>query len=109
MKIYDIALDMVESVCRLADQVRIRNKNLATQMIDACTSVPLNTQEGMYSRGGSKIARYHDSMASAKETMACLHVSVRARYLHQAQVDADLQRIDQVVAGLYRCCHKPRA
>ena len=109
MKIYEVALDMVESVCLLAEQVRIRNKNLATQMIDACTSVPLNMQEGMYSRGGSKIARYHDSMASAKETMACLHVSVRARYLHQAQVEADLQRIDQVVAGLYRCCHKRRA
>jgi len=32
--------------------------------------------------------------------MACLDVCVAARYLTQAQIAADLNRIDQVVAGL---------
>jgi hypothetical protein len=48
-------------------------------------------------------------MGSAKETMACLHVCVAARYFAQSQVDADLARIDHVVDGLYKLCHRRSA
>ncbi|HMI93478.1 MAG TPA: four helix bundle protein [Polyangiales bacterium] len=109
MWIYEMCLEMIASVCRLADLVQRRDKDLARQMRKACTSVPLNFQEGQYSRGGNQIARWQDAMGSAKETMACLQVCVAARYLTQTQVDADLDRIDQIVAGLYRRCHPRRA
>jgi four helix bundle protein len=109
MWIYEMCLEMVASVCRLADVVQRRDKDLAQQMRRACMSVPLNFQEGLYSRGGSQVARFHDAMGSAKETMACLDVCVAARYLVQSQIDTDLNRIDQVVAGIYRRCHPRRA
>jgi four helix bundle protein len=108
MWIYEMCLEMVASVCRLADRVQRKDKDLARQMRRACMSVPLNFQEGLYSRGGSQIARFHDAMGSAKETMACLDVCVAARYLTPAEVAADLDRIDQVVAGMYRCCNPRR-
>jgi hypothetical protein len=60
----------------------------------------------MYSQGGRKVARYFDSMGSARETVACLHVCVAARLLSQTDVDDDLARLDRVIAGLYRLCHK---
>ena len=101
MRIYELSLKVVQSVCSLALIVQQHDKDLARQMRRCCTSVPLNMQEGLYGRGGTRIARFHDAMGSAKETMACLHVCVAARYLQQPQVDADLMRIDSVVAGLY--------
>jgi four helix bundle protein len=108
MRIYQLALELVASVFALAREVARKDKNLADQMKRACTSVPLNMQEGWYSRGGNRIARLTDAMASARETMACLHVSVAATYLTQKRIDADLDRIDQIVAVLYTLCNKPR-
>ena len=105
LRIYELALLLVKSVCRLAKIVEQHDKDLARQMRRAVVSVPLNMQEGLYSRAGNRVARFHDSMGSAKETMACLQVCVAADYLAQRQVDEDLARIDQIVAGLYRLCH----
>ena len=106
MRIYNVSLLVVRNVCRLARRVQMFDKDLARQMRRACSSVPLNIQEGMYSRGGIKVARYHDAMGSARETMACLHVCIAAEYVSRKQVAEDLDRIDHVVAGLYRLCHK---
>ena len=71
-------------------------------LLAAIVSVPLNLQEGLYSRAGNRIARFHDSMGSAKETMACLDVSAAAEYLPREVVIADLDRIDHIVATLWR-------
>jgi hypothetical protein len=62
--------------------------------------------EGMYSQGGRKVSRYFDSMGSARETMASLHICVATRQLTQAEVDPDLERLDRIIGGLYRLCHK---
>ena len=105
MRIYDVSLKVVEEVCRLAGRVQQHDKDLARQMRRACSSVPLNMQEGMYSRGGNRTARFHDAMGSARETMACLHVCVAARYVEREAVIGTLEHIDHVVAGLYRLCH----
>ena len=105
MRIYDVSLKVVEEVCRLAGRVQQYDKDLARQMRRACSSVPLNMQEAMYSRGGNRTARFHDAMGSARETMACLHVCVAARYVDRTAVVGTLEHIDHVVAGLYRLCH----
>jgi four helix bundle protein len=109
MKIYELALEMVASVYRLAELVQRRDRDLASQMRRAAASVVLNMAEGMYSQGGRKGARYFDSMGSGRETVACLHVCVATRQLAQARVDADLERLDRIIGGLYRLCHKRSA
>jgi four helix bundle protein len=109
MRIYQLALEVVASVYRLAAEVQPPDKDLASQMRRACASMVLNLAEGMSSQGGRKVSRYFDSMGSARETVACLHVCVAARLLAQAQVDADLGRLDRIIAGLYRLCHKRSA
>ena len=85
MRIYTVSLEVVENVCALANRVQQYDRDLARQMRRACSSVTLNMAEGMYSRGGNRVARFHDAMGSAKETMACLHVCVASKYLAQAQ------------------------
>ena len=47
-------------------------------------------------------ARFHDAMGSAKETMAALDVSVAAEYLPPESVVDDLERIDHIVATLWK-------
>ena len=102
MRIYDKSLDLVASVCKLSRKVRQFDPDLARQMRRSVTSVPLNIAEGMYSRAGNRIARYENAMASAKETQAALDVSVRAEYLPAATVEVDLDRIDHIVATLWK-------
>jgi four helix bundle protein len=109
MRIYQLALEMVGSVYRLAAEVQGRDPDLARQMRRASSSVVLNIGEGMYSQGGRKVSRYFDAMGSARETMACLHVCVATRSLVQERVDEDLVRLDRIIAGLYRLCHKRTA
>ena len=102
MRIYDKSIELVASVCKLSRRVQQHDGDLARQMRRAVVSVPLNLQEGLYSRAGNRIARFHDSMGSAKETMACLDVSAAAEYLPREVVIADLDRIDHIVATLWR-------
>ena len=106
MRIYAIALEMVRSIIRLARIVREHDPDLARQMVTAATSVPLNMQEGLYSLGGNRNARFHNSMGSARETMSCLHVCVCCEYLKQAEVDTDLDRLDHIIGGLWNLSRK---
>ena len=101
MRVYRIALELVASVMKLSRKVQRHDPDLARQMKRSVTSVPLNMQEGLYSRGGNRTARFHDAMGSAKETMATLDVSVAAEYLSSEEVADDLERIDHIVATLW--------
>ena len=106
MKIYDIALELVRSIMRLVRIVAEHDPDLARQMKRAVTSVPLNMQEGLYSLGGNRVARFHNSMGSARELMSCLHVCVCAEYLKQSEVDKDLERLDHVIGALWNLSRK---
>ena len=102
MRIYYKSLDVVRSVVKLSRRVQDQDSDLARQMRRACISVPLNIQEGLYSQGGNRNARFYNAMGSARETMACLHVAVAAAYLDQPEVDADLERIDHIIGALWK-------
>ena len=51
---------------------------------------------------GNRIARFRTAMCEARETLACLDVSVAVGYLSEAEVHEDLDRIDHLVAVLWR-------
>ena len=102
MKIYPVLIAMVKSVCALARKVREHDPDLARQMTRASTSVVLNGVEGWHSHGGNTVARYHDSMASARETLACLDISVACGYLRESEVAEDRVRLDHIVAVMWR-------
>ena len=100
--IYETWMIVVRNVYRLAKKVQLHDKDLARQMRKAVSSGALNYQEGVGSRGGNRIARFHDAMGSARETMACLHVCEAAEFVTREQIAADLDRIDHFVAVLYK-------
>ena len=107
MRIYDKSLKVVRSVVRMSRRIQKEDPDLARQMRRACMSVPLNLQEGLYSQGGNRNARFYTAMGSARETMACLDVSVAAEYLTQAEVAADLDRVDHIIGALWKLSRRP--
>src|SRR5262245_15197005 len=102
MKIYPVMIAMVKSVCALARKVKKYDPDLARQMMRAAVSVVLNGVEGWHSQGGNKVARYHSSMASARETTSCLDISVACGYLRESEVAEDLVRLDHIVAVMWK-------
>ncbi len=104
--IYDTALEMVRGVSVVARRVERVDPDQARQMRRACTSVPLNLAEGIHSQGRNRSARLYNSMGSAKETLACLDVSATAGYVDEQEVAGERDRIDRIVATLYRLIHR---
>ena len=102
MKIYELLIAMVRSVCGLSRKVQQHDPDLARQMRRAGTSVVLNMVEGWHSLAGHRVARFHTAMGSARETMACLDVAVALGYLTEAEVLEDRDRIDHIVAVAWR-------
>ena len=106
LEIYNVAIAMVRSVSGVARRVEARDPDLARQMRLACTSVPLNIAEGQYSKGGNQKLRYYSAMASARETMAAIEVSVAAEYITAEGTPPVLRKLDQIVATLWRLTHR---
>jgi four helix bundle protein len=102
MKIYKKVIAMVKSVSALSRKVQQHDPDLARQMRRACTSVPLNMVEGWHGLAGNRVVRFHTAMGSARETLACLDVAVALGYLRDAEVRDDLDRVDHIVAVLWR-------
>jgi len=76
MKIYQLALEMVASVYRLAEEVQRRDREVANQMRRAAVSVVLNMAEGMYSQGGTQgreVLRLHG--IGERRPLVCMSVS----------------------------------
>jgi four helix bundle protein len=108
LRIYDVMLQMVRRVSGLARRVQRLDPDLARQMRRACASVPLNFSEGMYSQGRNREARLFNAMGSAKETLACLDVAAAAGYVPVPEVACERDRLDRIVATLYKLVHRPR-
>jgi hypothetical protein len=54
----------------------------------------------MYSRGGTRNARYHSALGSARETLACLEVAAVCGYVRAVAPLND--QLDRVVATLVK-------
>ena len=106
LRIYDVTIEMVRNVSGFARRVQHADPDLARQMRRAAASVPLNLAEGLYSQGRNREARLYNSMGSAKETSACLDVAAAAGYLPESVVAPELQRLDRIVATLYKLIHR---
>jgi four helix bundle protein len=76
--------------------------DLARQMRRASTSVALNAIEGWHSHAGHRVERFHKAMGSGRETIGCLDIAVAVGYLTEREVEADLDRLDHIVAVLWR-------
>jgi four helix bundle protein len=98
LEIWQQSLDYLDRIYRVANKLPERERyNLKSQMIRAATSVNLNIAEGSTGQTDAEQARFLGlALRSLFETVACLHIIHRLKYLddtealRQAYRDADL-------------------
>jgi four helix bundle protein len=84
LRIYDVALKVLEEMRPAIAAIEMRDRDLARQMRRAASSVVLNIAEGSGSSGGTRRERYRNALGSAREVLACVDVAKAWRY---AEVD----------------------
>ena len=107
MKTYELALDTVRDIAVINRVIARSDQDLARQLRRCSMSVPLNINEGMYSRGKNRGARLSNAMASAKESVACLQVAAAVGYVETSSIADCLEQLDHLVAALWNMVHKP--
>jgi four helix bundle protein len=104
LRIYGVVLEMIAGAAKIAEEIELRDSDLARQMRRAAASVALNTAEGMGSTAGHKRQRYQTALGSAREVMACVDVAKAMRYIGQVDA-ATLDQMDHVIATLTKLVH----
>jgi four helix bundle protein len=80
LRIHDVMLDALTIMRPMLRDVERHDRDLASQLKRAASSVVLNLAEGSGSFGGVRTQRYRTALGSARETMACLLVAERFGY-----------------------------
>ena len=101
LRIYPIILEFVTEVAPFVERIGRHDADLAKHLRRASASVVLNTAEGMYARGGSRVACYNIALREMSECRAALEVSVRLGYV--APLPEPLERrIAHIIGTLVR-------
>lgn len=107
MKTYELSLDIVRQLNLVVGVLQRHDPDLARQLKRSRMSMPLNINEGMYSRGRNRAARLTDAMGSAKECVAVVQGAQAAGYLSGTNVDRVLDDLDHLVGALWNMVHRP--
>jgi four helix bundle protein len=81
LRIHDVMLQAISTMQPVVRAVEKGDRDLASQLRRASSSVVLNLAEGSGSAGGVRLQRYRTALGSARETWACLQVAQAAGYV----------------------------
>ena len=101
LHIHDVMLDVISTMQSMIRAIERRDRDLASQLKRAASSVVLNLAEGSGSFGGVRTQRYRTALGSARETMSCLLVAERFGYV-EAMSPALVTRMNRVIGTLVR-------
>src|SRR5258708_17235819 len=93
LRIYEVVLEVIRELKPVVVQMDRHDRSLGQQMKDAMNSIALNVCEGSGCRAGTRTQRYRDSLGSAEETRACVHVAQAWGYVGAV----DLDKLDRVI------------
>jgi four helix bundle protein len=107
LQVHQLALSVVDSLAPLMPFVQRRDPNLASQLRRAASSIALNIAESEYSDPGNRRARLFTAAGSANESRMALKVAIAWGYLRAERATEALDRLDHVVAILWKLTHGP--
>ena len=81
LRIHDVMLDAIGTMRPVVRAIERHDRDLASQLKRAASSVVLNIAEGGGSSGGIRRQRYRTALGSAREAWSCLLVAERAGYI----------------------------
>jgi len=99
------ALDVVALSRALVDTVQRKDRDLASQLRRALTSVPLNLAKGFGASGGNTRLRFHTAYGSLREARMAINVAVAWGYVSEAAAQATLEGLEHLggrIFGLLR-------
>lgn len=105
LRILDDIVELVGTIHRLCRIIARHDRDLSKQLKRASSSVGLNAGEGLYASGGNRTTRIETAMNSGREVILGLRMAGAAGYLDAQRVADEVDRVDRVVAILYKLAY----
>ena len=103
-----VSISLIEALRPAVRGLRVRDKDLADQLVRAATSISLNLAEGAKRAGRDQTYHYRIADGSCAEVKASLAVATAWGHLDGVDLTAARALLDRQSALLYRLLH-PRA
>lgn len=103
---HDVSLDLIRELRTLMPAIQRFDRDLATQLRTAATSVTLNLSEGQRSGGGNQRRHYEIAHGSANEVKGALAVAEAWGWIEAPERARAI--LDRLLALLWRLTH-PRS
>ena len=100
-----LTIDLVKALRPIVERIARSDRSLADQLRRSASSVALNVSESAYAKGANRSALLHVAAGSANESRAALRVAAAWGYLGEAESRPAEDRLDHVVAVLWRLTH----
>ena len=101
LSIHDVMLDAIFTMRPVVRAIEGCDRDLASQLKRAASSVVLNIAEGSGSAGGVRKQRYRAALGSAREAWSCLLVAKAAGYVEELPSGLGAQ-FNRVIGTLVR-------
>jgi four helix bundle protein len=101
----EVSLDLVRSLRRPLERIRIRDRSLSEQIRRAASSIPLNLAEGRKRAGADRPHSWRIAAGSAAELRAAIRVALAWGDIQEPDVSEALELLDRILAMLWRLTH----
>jgi four helix bundle protein len=101
----EVSLDLVRSLRRPVERLRVRDRSLCDQVRRAASSVPMNLAEGRKRSGGDRLHHFRIAAGSADELRTALRVAVAWGDLDPGDLAEALKLLDRLLAMTWRLTH----
>ena len=104
--VLDEVIQVITLVEPLVLTLRRKDRDLASQVRRAVSSVGLNLAEGFGSAAGNQRLRFQSARGSLYEALAGLRMAVAWRYLSPAEASAAIAALDRLGGRIYGLIRK---